>query len=170
MSGVAMVQFSTLDLKKLLPLGRAAFGRSLSEPADSINSNPPLHHMLCVASMKEPDLRPSAQACIPYANLFHAGFVIAVDERDSAEVLEIASMPCLMSETLQRGTMAIFLSGSLSQWKDAVLRGCVKTTTREARHIYNLIYAEFNKLGLGPLFSARKKEQNDNTFLLEYHG
>jgi len=169
MSGVALIQFSTLDLQKLLPLARQMFDRSISEPADSIDSNPPLHHMLCIAAMNEPDLKPSASACVPYMNLFHAGFIIAADERDMAEILAVCGLPCVMVETVERGICTAFVAGCLSQWKTAILRGCVKTVTRETRHTFNLIYSEFNKLGLAPLFEARKVERPDNTFLLEYH-
>ena len=170
MSGVALVQFTSLDLHKFLPLARQAFDRSLSEPADSIDSNPPLHSMLCIAAMNEPNLKPSAQSCVPYINLFHAGFVIATHERDMAEILSISGMPNVMVESdTQRGVSVAFIAGTLAQWKSACLRGCVKDATREARHTFNLVYAEFNKLGLAPLFEARKVERNDHTFLLEYH-
>ena len=48
MSGVALVQFSCLDLAKLLPLARQSLDRSLSEAADSVDAEPPLHHLLCL--------------------------------------------------------------------------------------------------------------------------
>jgi hypothetical protein len=169
MSGVALVQFSTVDLQKLLPLTRQGLDRSISEPADSINSNPPLHHMLCIATIKEPNIRPSAAAAIPYVNLFHAGFLVAAHERDMPEIMEIAGMPCVLTESVERGISVAFIAGTLEKWKTAVLRGCVQSATREARHTYNLIYGEFNKLGLGPIFEARKVERPDHTFLLEYH-
>jgi hypothetical protein len=169
MSGVALVQFSKLDTPKLLVLGRQMFERSLSEKADSIDSNPPLHDMLCIASMNEPDLKPSAAACVPYMNLFHAGFCIVADERDIAEILAICGMPSVMVETVSRGICSVFVAGTLLQWKSALLRGCVKSASRETRHTFNLVYGEFNKMGLAPLFEARKVEQFDHTFLLEYH-
>ena len=168
MSGVALVQFSSLDLKKLLPLSRQMLKRSISEPADSVGANPPLNHMLCVAAINDPDIIPKAASCVPYMNLFHAGFVIAADERDIAEILSICGLPCVMVETVQRGIYTVFIAGTLAQWKSALLRGCVKSVTRETRHTFNLIYSEFNKLGLAPLFEARKVEHPDHTFLLEY--
>lgn len=168
MSDVALVQFSSLDLTKLLPIARRALDRSISEAADSIDSNPPLHHMLCVANIKEPGIRPSAASCVPYLNMFHAGFLIAAYERDIAEILEIAGMPCILVESVARGVCVVFIAGTIDQWKTACLRGCVQTVTREARHTYNLIYSEFNKIGLASVFEARKTEKTDNTFLLEY--
>lgn len=169
MSAAVLVQFSGLDLQKLLPIARQGLDRSISEPADSIDSNPPLHHMLCVAAINEPNLKPSAQACVPYTNLFHAGFIMAAHERDMAEILSICGMPSILTESVERGISVAYVAGTLSKWKSACLRGCVKDASREARHTFNLVYAEFNKLGLAPLFEARKVERPDNTFLLEYH-
>jgi len=169
MSGAVLVSFTKLDTPKLLTLGRKMFERSLSEAADRVDSNPPLHDMLCIASMNEPDLKPSASACVPYTNLFHAGFIIVADERDMAEILSICGLPCVMVETVERGVCTVFVAGLISQWKNAILRGCVKSVSRETRHTFNMLYGEFNKLGLTPLFEAKKVERQDHTFLLEYH-
>jgi hypothetical protein len=167
-SGVALVQFSSLNLKELLPIGRQAFDRNLAEGADLQGHEPPLHHMLCVAAMKDPDVR-TAEDCRPYIDLFHAGFVIACDERDAAEILALAGMPGLMVDTVERGLVTLFIAGSLAQWAAAVLRGCQRQVSRETRHTYNLIYTKFKNVGLAGVFSVKSKPSTrDNTFLLEY--
>jgi hypothetical protein len=120
--------------------------------------------------MKDPDMRPSAQACIPYMNMFQAGFIVAADERDFAEILEACSMPSILAETIERDILTAFISGTLDQWKTAVLRACVKTARREVRHTFNLVYGEFNKVGLASLFEAKKTYGQDQTFYLEYNG
>jgi hypothetical protein len=125
--------------------------------------------MLCISAIKDDKLRPSAAATVPYINLFHAGFVVASHEYDMAEILEITGMPAIVTPSVERGVSVAFIAGTLLQWKQAVLRGCVATASREARHTFNLIYSEFNKLGLAPIFEAKKTERNDHTFLLEYH-
>jgi len=124
MSGVALVQFSSLDLHKLLPITRQGLERSISEPADSIDSNPPLHHMLCVGAIKDPHIKASASATLPYIDLFHAGFIIGALEYNMAEVLEIAGMPTIMVDSVERGISVAFVAGTLIQWKQAILRGC----------------------------------------------
>jgi hypothetical protein len=169
MSGVALVQFSTLELGKLLPLGRQAFGRNLAEAADNAGFDPPLHHMLCIASMKDASKRPSAKAVIPYLNLFHAGFIIAADERDFADILELTGMPTVLVDSNTRGIKVAFVAGSLSQWRDAVLRGCQKHVSREARDTFNKIFAEFKRVGLTDIFEARQVPSQDSTFFLEHH-
>jgi hypothetical protein len=168
MSGVALVQFSSLNLEKLLPIGRKILDRSLSEISDDSGYDPPLHHMLCVASIKSQDIKSNPESCAPYLNMFHAGFLIAADERDFTEILELASVPAIVTETIQRGYSVGFLAGSLSQWKDALLRGCQKEVSREVRHIYNKVYWEFKNIGLSSIFNFNQIEHRDSTFLLEY--
>lgn len=168
MSGVALVQFSDVDLKTLLPLGRQAFDRNLAGEADRQGHEPPLHHMLCIASMKNPQAR-SAEDTRPYVNLFHAGFIIACSERDAAEILEVAGMPSVMVETVERGYLALFLSGSVAQWREAVLRGCQPEVSRGTREVYNGVYTKFKSMGLAGLFNVKSKPcRRDQTFLLEY--
>lgn len=165
----ALAMFSQLNTNMLLPLMRQALGRSISAAADKANFEPPLHHMFCVATMKEPDVKLTAAAVKPYLNLFHAGFIIAADERDFAEILEVASMPALLVDTLQRGTKCAYVAGTVAQWRDALLRGGVSTVSSETRHIYNDIYREFSRLGLSAAMElAAVNERPDRTFLIEH--
>lgn len=168
MSGVALVQISSLDLGAFLPLGRKALDRSLSEKPDNAGLSPPLHHLLCIAAIKAKDIKASSMACRPYLNLFHAGFLIAAIDRDIPEVLEIASMPSITTESAERGVMLAFISGNLSQWRDTLLRGCQRETSRSVRNIYNKVFQEFKRIGLGAAFDFNQVEHNrDLTFLLE---
>lgn len=168
MSGVALVQFSSLNLQKFLPLGRKALDRSLSEKADNADTQPPLHHMLCVASLKSKNIKANAQACIPYLNLFHAGFLIAAYDIDIAEILEIAGLPSIVTESAERGISLIFISGTLTQWKAAILRGCQKEVNHNVRQTYNSVYREFKNINLGSAFDFKQFEnKKDQTFLLE---
>ena len=168
MSGALLAQFSSLNLGKLLPLGRKALERSLSEAADSIGAEPPLHHMLCLAAIKNPRIRPTVEACAPYLNLFHAGFILAVDVRDLAEVLELAGMPAISTESVSRDIYMVFMAGTLSQWRDALFRGCQQEVTPEVRHLYNSVFHEFKRAGIAGAFEFKQREQKDNTFLLEH--
>jgi|GEM_PF-3363368 len=169
MSGVALVQFSDVDLKTLLPIGREAFDRNLAANADSQGHEPPLHHMLCVAGIKNPQAK-TAEDTRPYANLFHAGFLIACNDRDAAEILEVSGMPSVMVETVERGYTALFISGSVAQWREAVLRGCQPEVSRNTRQVYNSVFTKFKSMGLAGLFNVKSKpSRRDQTFLLEYN-
>lgn len=162
-----LVGFSTLDLKHFLPIMQQALDRNVAVSADRAGVDPPLHHMLCVAGIKDENVRPTAASLKPYAPLFHAAFLIGCDERDTAEVLEIASMPAIVTPTCQRGIDCLLLSGTMDKWVFAVMRGCSTNVNQEARKIYNSVYAEFARVRLDQLFDANRRAHADNTFLLE---
>jgi hypothetical protein len=124
--------------------------------------------MLCIANMKNPQAK-TAEDTRAYANLFHAGFIVACGDRDAAEILEVAGMPSIMVETVERGYHALFISGSIAQWREAVLRGCQPEVSRGTREVYNGVYTKFKSLGLAGLFNVKSKpSRRDETFLLEY--
>jgi hypothetical protein len=168
MNAVALVQFSYLDLKKFITATRGVLDRSVSEKADRAGHEPPLHHMLCVVDMHDEYSKAISDSCGPYLNLFHAGFLIAADELVCAEVMECAGMPAT-STLAGRTDKLMFVSGTLSQWRDAIVRGCCKSTSSEVRRIYNRVYQEFANLGLVGAFNLKQKfNEQDQTLLLEY--
>lgn len=165
----ALAMVSQLDTNMLLPLMRQATGRSIAAAADKAGFDPPLHHLACLACMKEPEIKLTAAAVKPYLNLFHAGFIIAEDERDMAEILEVSSMPAIMIDTVERGLRCAFVSGTMSQWRDALLRGGVSSVGSPTRRLYNDIYREFSRVGLSPAMDLTvSQERPDRTFLIEY--
>ena len=168
MSAVALVQFSQLDLAKTLQIGRVMLDRNLDDAADAAGHDPPLHHMLCVAAMKNPDAK-SANDIKPYLGMFHAGFIIAADERDWTEILEIAGLPCVTSFTVDRNILAGFITGTLLQWQEAVLRGCQRDVSQDVRALYNQLYTQLKNIGLTAAFDfSSTNHPRDTTFLLEY--
>lgn len=169
MSGVMLASFSRVEMEDLLPVARQAFGRSISAPGDKAGFDPPLHHMLCIAAIKSPNVKPNASAVAPYLDLFHAGFFIAASEYDFAEIIEIAAMPSVSSDTVNRGVRAAYIAGTLTQWRQAILRGCVADTGQEARHVFNGVYKALCKLGLSPALQLQPgQEREDKTFLIEH--
>lgn len=167
MSGVALVQFSEVNLSKLLPLCRQALDRGLADSADTAGCEPPLNHMLCIANMKA-DVKASAASVIPYMHLFHAGFIIAADERDCTEILELASMPSIVTPSIKRDISVMFIAGTLTQWRDAILKGCQREISSEVRQVFNSVYTEFKNIGLAGAFNFKSTEGRDRTFILEF--
>jgi hypothetical protein len=75
-----------------------------------------------------------------------------------------------MVECVERGINMIFVSGTLAQWRDAMIRGSTKEVTKETRHTFNLIYTEFKNVGVSGVFDLTTRDHpRDQTFLLEFH-
>lgn len=165
MSAAQLVGFTVLNLRTLLPVMQSAVGRNIGSVADAANLDPPLHHMVSVASIKDANIKPSAESVRNYAHMFHAIIVVGCDQRDTAEVLSIAAMPSIVQATKERGVDCVLLAGTVEQWIDAVMRGCHRSVSREVRSVYNDIYHLFAKLKMKSLFPS-PTENNDSTFYL----
>jgi hypothetical protein len=170
--GVVLVLLTKMDLTNFLPLSREMLGYSPAKAADGVSVPLPAlaHQLACVAAFKDETAPPTVRTAAPQFDLFHAGFLVAADERDMIEILETASLPFTHTETLMRGVDAVILSGSLSQWRDAVKLACHPKTklSRGARQAFNFIYKTLCKEGLKDMFDdLQATEQSDHTFLLE---
>lgn len=165
--GVALILLTKLDAPSFLPLSREILGYSPATAADAASLNDIAHQLVCLASFKDKHLPPTVKAATAHLNLLHAGFLIAIDERDTVEILEIATMPFVSTDTLSRGIDAIILSGTLAQWRDAVGRGCCEDVSRDVRHAFNSIYRKLCGIGLKEMFGKQVIDKQDQTFLLE---
>ena len=171
-AGAALVLLSNLDLNTLLPLSRELLGYSLAKAADGLTV--PLsefaHQLACLAAFKDSEAPPTVRAAIPYLELCHAGFLVAADERDLVDILEIAGLPFIVVDTPQRGIQTAIVSGSLNSWVRAVKLACHSqfSMSRDVRHIYNIIYTQLCNIGLKDIFGdLQTTELHDKTFLLE---
>ena len=65
------------------------------------------------------------------------------------EILQLcAGMPFVAVETIVRGVQAAVVTGTLSQWKDAVVSGCGKGVPTPVRHCFNKLHGLFMAAGL----------------------
>lgn len=170
--GVALVLLTKMDLANFLPLSREMLGYSPAKAADGVpvalQELP--HQLACVAAFKDEQAPPVVRTVAPQFDLFHAGFLIAADERDMIEILEIASLPFTYTETTARGVDATIVSGSLSQWRDAVKLACHPKTklSRGSRAAFSMIYKLLCKEGLKGMFDdLQATKQSDHTLLLD---
>jgi len=170
-AGAALIMLSNLDLNTLLPLSREMLGYSLAKAADGLTAplSQSAHQLACISAFKDSKAPPTVKAAIPYLELYHAGFLIAADERDLVDILEISAMPFVAVDTIQRGIQAAVVSGSLDDWIRAVKLACrPQASSRDVRYVYNLIYNQLCNIGLKDIFgNLRSTDLRDKTFLLE---
>jgi len=169
LSAAKIVGFTSLDTRTLLPLVEKVTGRNISSFADSKNFNPPLHHLQCLASFKGEETINIQRNVSLYCNMMNAIVLIVCDNRDTAEILELASMDSISSKTINRDFDCLLLSGSLVEWRSALLRGCSKSTTETVKKIFNLIYCQFVSHSLGEVLGVSTiPQRGSDIFLLEY--
>jgi hypothetical protein len=103
--------------------------------------------------------------------LSHVSFsaLVIADERDLLDILErCAAMPFVAAETTVRGVTAAVITGTLSQWRDAVAAGSVREAEPPVRAGFNKVYGLFCREGLNVWGAYRTREAPDHTLLLEY--
>jgi len=162
MIAVQMVMFSAFDLETYLPIARQALGRGLSGTADAAQLSDELRNMMCVAALTGDDVT-------FVEHLYFAAYLVAADERDMPEIIQIASMPHVTTNSATRGVQVSIISGPLTSWAPALLRGCRPDASVEARRVFNLIHKDLDRRSLcGILEGVRRRPRNDETFLLEY--
>jgi hypothetical protein len=168
MNPVAMIVVKpALDQLAFLPLCREMLGYSPARRADGANLKEIPHLMTMLAGFRSEKVAPGVRGATDIYDLLHFGCLIAADERDMLPILEITSgMPFALTETVARGVLAVIVTGSLRQWRRAILRGCRAETTTQTRCAFGHLYTAFSALGLADLFGASKRVAPDHTFLL----
>ena len=166
-SAVLVVQPVT-DFNTLLGLSNQMLGYSIASKVDASRKqhSDAARLISCLAAMRDPaapaGITPNLFAFISFAVL------IAADERDLLDILEVAAMPFVTAETIQRGIHIAVVSGTLSQWRDAVKTGASPTVELNVRACYCKIMAEFEKAGLADAWKDfTSKPLKDHTFYLE---
>jgi hypothetical protein len=172
--GIALVLLTKLNLQTFLPLSRDILGYSAARAADgvSVELKEIPHNIACIAAFKDEKNPPTFRPDCPHLKLFQAGFLIAADERDMSEILELAAMPFVLTQTMSRGVDAVVVSGTLAAWRDAITLACSPRAdiSRETRHTFNAAYKILCKEGLRDMFGdLHVSEQPDHTFLLQHH-
>jgi hypothetical protein len=166
---VLLIQQPAIDFDKFLTTSHEMFGYSLSASSDASHKrlSDSERFLSCLATMKDQN----APVGLSPHLLTHVSFstLVATNERDLVDVLECcSSMPFTIADTVVRGVQAAVITGTLSQWKVAVLSGCHHSTEPSVRFVFNQVLSLFESSNLGVWSDCtRKNHQEDHTFLLE---
>lgn len=157
----------TIDFGTFLGIGSQALGYSLSASSDAspLPLNDTERFLACLSAMKD---RNAGVGLTPHL-LTHVSFsMLAVaDERDMMDVLELCSgMPFVQIETIARGINFAIITGTLAQWRDAVLSGCQSNVEPNVRLLFNTILSRFEQARLNVWQDCKRKDHGP-TFLLE---
>ena len=111
---------------------------------------------------------------LPPNLLTHVSFSVLTiaSELDMLDILEACSgMPFTQTETTMRGTVLAVISGTLQQWRDAVVSGSQEHQQPNVRLGFNQIQNVFVGAGLGSCWNNFEQKLLHNGYtLIEYTG
>ncbi len=86
------------------------------------------------------------------------------------DILEYcSSMPFVATDTVARGVQAAVVTGTLAQWRDAVISGCQPDVESSVRVLFNKILGIFESACLNVWTDCERRPAQDKTLLLEDH-
>lgn len=164
-----LIQQPAIDFATFLGLTHTALGYSPASASDATRRpmSDAERFISCLEALRDP----KATAGLRLNLLTHVSFsvLIAADERDVVEILECAAgMPFVGTETVRRDVRILVVTGTLAQWRDAVVTG--SNAKGAAQACYCKIMGLFEAAGLNVWSDCKKKQTADpRLFLLEYH-
>jgi len=163
-----LIQQPSIDFAKFLGLSHKMFGYSPARSADASRKqlSDSERFLSCLAALKDDQ----APVSLPPHLLTHVSFsvLLAASERDLLDVLEYcAGMPFVAADTVARGIQAAVVTGTLAQWRDAVISGCQPEVEPTVRILFNKILGIFESANLKVWNDCGRKQSLDNTLLLE---
>lgn len=166
---VLIVQRPDVDFPTFLAVAMKVLGHS---PASAADASP--HRLVtasrflsCLAAMKDVEagvgLNPKLLAHVMYSVL------IVADEPDVLDVMECTGgIPFVTTETIARGVLLAVMSGTLAQWKHAVVAGSTPEMSPGVRYVFNQIQQLFQSERINLWTDYRQRQAADHvTFLLE---
>ena len=167
-SHAVLIQKPAIDFTQFLGSSHEMFGYTLSAKADSSQKQltDTERFLSCLAAMQDEE----APVSLPPNLLTHVSFSVlaAIDDREMLDVLTCCSkMPFVVADTTARGVQAAVITGSLSQWRRAVLSGCRAEAQPSVRELFNKILSIFEAACLNVWTDCRRRAGPGNTLLLE---
>ena len=166
MPDAVLVQVPSIDFRTFIGLGHKVLGRSTSATSDACRRelSDAERFLSCLAAMRDE----RAPVGLPPHLLKHVSFsaFIGADERDMLEILQLAGMPFVVVDTIVRGVQAAVVTGTLGQWRDAVVSGCAKGIPTPVRHCFNKLHGLFTAAGLNVWQDYSPRRDPDQTYLL----
>lgn len=95
-------------------------------------------------------------------------FLIAADRETIFRISTTTRLDCTPNDSVDGGLAAI-VSGTLSEWREATIELCHSNSPMPIRVLMDTVVLQFEKLGLGEVWSDYRKVQlKDKTFRLEH--
>ena len=162
---------TAIDFSTFLGIALKVLGHSPAASADASGRHltDASRFISCLATIRDEkakittDPNPKLLPHVSYSVL------LIVDAADSLEILECATeMPFVATETMVRNVWMLIITGTLSQWKNAVRSGSSCEVETSVRYTFNKIQGLFQEEGVNLWTEYRQRPSPDQiTYLLE---
>ena len=159
----------SMNIPAFLTLANDMLGYSPARAADANGLKGQQYMLACLSAFRDKNKPANVKSATDVYNLLQYGCLFAAEDLDIAILLEVLDgMPFALTDTKVRGIQAAIATGSLRQWKTAILRGCRVSQPEFVRQVFDNLYVQFCSAGLSEVFSIKhRKELPDQTFTLE---
>jgi hypothetical protein len=166
---VLLIHRPAIDFGAFLGVAQKVLGYSPGRAADSARRevSDAERFLSCLAALRQQQ-SPAGLSPRLFTHVSFSALVLA-DDQDMLDILACCSgMPFVVADTLARGVQVAVITGSLAQWRDAVVSGATKDTEASVRVCFNKLQGLFTDEHLNVWTDYRSKQAPDQvTFLLE---
>lgn len=164
-----LIQQPCVDFNTFLGACNKVLGYNPSKRSDATNRQIPdtERFLSCLSAI----IDASAPVGLPPSLLTHVSFsmIVVTQDRDMQDVLQYcAGMPFVIADTVARGVQVSVITGTLAEWRDAIISGCNTAAEETVRGLFNKILGIFEAARLNVWTDCVKKQQGQ-TFSLEDH-
>lgn len=162
-----LIQVPSIDFRTFIGLSHKVLGRSPSTSADACRRelSDAERFLTCLAAFRD-ERAPVGLAPHLLKHVSFSAFVGA-DDRDMLDILQLcAGMPFVVTDTIVRGVQAAVVTGTLSQWRDAIIAGCSNSVESTVRHCFNKLHGLFVAAGLNAWGDFQTRWVPDQTTFL----
>jgi hypothetical protein len=163
-----LITTPAVDFGAFLGVSQQALGYSPSQVVDAspLQCSETERFLSCLACLTNQ----SAGVGLSPHLLTHLSFslLVVADDRDLLDILQITGMPFVVTDTISRGVQLAVVTGTLSQWRDAVKSGSARGLEYNVRTLFNRVMSLFEAVGLNVWHDFEAYTMPDKTFYLEH--
>lgn len=160
-----------IQFPAFLLAAKNALGRSVSVAGDAAGLSGSAAFLTALGAMKDDTLKASQilrDAGSLLRHLYYS-FIILADRETVFELIQETRLSVTSVESLSRGVRFGIVSGTLEEWRTAIINCCSLTCEPELRAFLSKVFPFFERDGLGLLWSEYlKRTHTDGTLLLEW--
>ena len=167
---VLLVTTPAVNFRDFLIASEKALGYSPVSAADASRRelSEPQKFLCCLDAFRDRNARVEPTPNPKFLSHLSFGVFVVAEERDMRDVLDCCSgMAFVTADTMATRVLAAVITGTLAQWRDAVVAGFMREAAPSVRVGFHRIYCLFHGMNLNVWSDYDTREAGDGTFFME---